>query len=173
MKKIILIFCGYLVIWFSGCSPANSLLTITPMSQGIKTRLATETLFPIVFTDTPTLVITTPAPTATLTSVPSTPTPKIPPEAKLQIKQMQTFDTFPNGYQREGFIVLLQTVDNSALVIDLDNVDKWRIALQSHRGKGELGILSPDEKWIIRLKNLDVKAPESRVYEVLSAQGKM
>lgn len=171
MKKIILVFCGYLFIWLSGCSAANDVPTIVPIPERIETRLVTEILPRLVFTSTPTPVSATPTSTATLTPVPSTPTPQIPPEARLQIKQIQWFDTFPNGYQGEGYLVLLQTVENEALVIDLSTTEKWHIALQSYSGKYELGILSPDEKWIIRLKNLDVEAPEEQVYEVSSAQG--
>lgn len=161
------------------CGPSlDTQDTMTPtVVAADATRTPTPTYIPTQTpTNTPKATATstpTETPTRTSTPVPPTPTPQIPPEARLEIKQIPLFDTFPAGYQGEGYIVLLQRRDDSALVIDLATLEKSQITLQSPYLKNELGILSPDGEWIIRLKNLDVVEPQDMVYEVLSVQGKL
>jgi hypothetical protein len=169
-----------LLFFLIACSPSRD----TQATIIAPVMTATSAVQPPTHTNTPTDVPTntptatstptaTPAQTQTSTPVPPTPTLQIPPEARLQIKQMPLFDTFPDGYQGEGYVVLLQERDDSALVIDLATLEKSQITLQSPYLKDELGILSPDGEWIIRLKNLDVEEPQDVIYEVLSAEGKL
>jgi hypothetical protein len=167
MKNFYFIFLLFLsTVLLSGCSPA------TQMPDGGGTKSVTDTQIPVANTETPTVTATI-TPTASLTPILFTPTPQIPPEARLQIKQMQIFDRFPNDEHGHGYAVLSEWGWDSVLVVDLAHSEKWQIALPGGHQIPEFGILSRDEKWVIRLKNLDVQEPGEEIYEVLSSQGQV
>lgn len=169
MKIVILATCACLIFCLGGCSATNDLPIVLPEAEGSVTPLAQETDTPLSHA-TPTPV---PSRTATKTPVPPTPTPSIPPEARLQIREVDLFDTFPEDYQGEGYIVIYPFLEDVVYIIDLATLEKTKFVPQSQFVRDELGRLSPDEQWLIRLKNLDLKEPEDEVLEVISNQGKV
>ena len=169
MKIVILAVCACLIFCLGGCSVANDLPTVLPEAEGTTAPMVQETNTPL----SPATIAHTPVPsrTATATPVPLTPTPSIPPEARLKIQEVNFFDTFPEDYQGQGYIVIYPFLEDVVYIINLSTLEKTTIGPQSQYVKEEFGILSPDEKWLVRLKNLDVKEPEESVYEVVSSQG--
>ena len=169
-----------LVIWLSmltGCYANKFTPMPPPIPQNTATRIVTKTPIPFL-TNTPSLISPTATLTASSTPILPTPTKIIPLDARLEIRQLRLYNTFPKGYQGKGYLVLLQTLVEPSvmqipIVIDLTTLDRWQVDLPSRLGwvRDGLGFLSPDETWIIHLKNLDVKEPDNLIYEVVSSQG--
>jgi hypothetical protein len=159
-----------LIILFSlsGCLstagfPASTLAPEeTKMNLNIETHVDnSETPLPVALTATTTI----PPNTITPTPIMSTPTPAIPAEARLQIRQLQLFTTFPGGYTGKGYVVLNKLREHSHIAIDLSTQKTYQIR------EDKFGILSPDEKWIIHLVNTGDVEPAKWTYELISEQG--
>lgn len=173
MRKKRLVGYGLLLLWLAGCSILNSQPPTAAIPTGSKTPMVREATRPMGVTDSPKPAAATHTSTASVTPIPSATTTQTPLANNLQIKQLKWYETIPDGYQGDGAIVLYHEVERQVEFVDLTHSDKWQIKMQSTRRIQELGILSPDGKWIIRLKNPDVEAPEDKTYEVVSAQGEL